>query len=232
MLNRTFSIVIPAYNEEKNISKLIKEIYSIKKIENIFELIIVDDCSSDNSFNVLKDLQNKYKIIVIRNEKNNGQSFSLLRGIKAAKFDTIITMDGDGQNNPKNIPDLVDIYFSDKELSLVGGIRKKRNDNFVKILSSKIANKVRSFILKDNCPDTGCSLKIFNKNIFINLPFFDGIHRFLPALFKGYQNKTFFIDVDHRPRTYGYSKYGTIDRLFIGIRDLIKVAKIVKEFKK
>ena len=227
-----FSIVIPAYNEEKNISKLIKEIYSIKKIENIFELIIVDDCSSDNSFNVLKDLQNKYKIIVIRNEKNNGQSFSLLRGIKAAKFDTIITMDGDGQNNPKNIPDLVDIYFSDKELSLVGGIRKKRNDNFVKILSSKIANKVRSFILKDNCSDTGCSLKIFNKNIFINLPFFDGIHRFLPALFKGYQNKTFFIDVDHRPRKYGYSKYGTIDRLFIGIRDLIKVAKIVKEFKK
>ena len=102
---------------------------------------------------------------------------------------------------------------------------------FIKIISSRIANYIRKIVLKDNCNDTGCSLKIFDKNIFLKFPFFDGIHRFLPALFSGYGKKTFFINVDHRPRLHGYSKYGTYGRLFRGIRDLFKVAKIIKKFK-
>ena len=102
----------------------------------------------------------------------------------------------------------------------------------IKILSSKIANKIRSYILNDDCVDTGCSLKVFDRNIFLSFPFFDGIHRFLPALFKGYNKNTFFINVDHRPRIHGNSKYGTFGRLVRGIRDLITVAKIIKKFRR
>ena len=160
------------------------------------------------------------------------QSKSLLTGIKSANFNDIVTIDGDGQNNPKDILNLTNIYFLNQNLNLVGGIRKNRKDNFTKIISSKIANKVRGFILKDNCKDTGCSLKIFNKSVFLSFPFFDGIHRFLPALFAGYGKKMIFIDVDHRHRGSGVSKYDTFGRLFKGIRDIIKVVIILKKIKR
>jgi len=117
-------------------------------------------------------------------------------------------------------------------LSLIGGIRANRKDTYFKILASKIANLIRASILKDECIDTGCSLKIFDRNIFLSFPYFDGIHRFLPALFKGYGKRTFFMNVDHRSRLYGTSKYGNFFRMFKGIRDLIKVLKIIKEFKR
>ena len=123
-------------------------------------------------------------------------------------------------------------FFSNNDISLVGGIRLKRKDNYVKIISSILANYVRNFILKDNCTDTGCSLKVFDKHIFESFPFFDGIHRFLPALFSGYGKKTFFLNVDHRNRLYGYSKYGTVSRLIRGIRDIIKVVRIINNYKK
>ena len=148
-------------------------------------------------------------------------------GIKNSNHKTVVTLDGDGQNNPKDIPKLLEIYFSKKNFSLIGGIRKKRKDNFLKVASSKIANKIRSFILDDDCVDTGCSLKVFDRDIFLSFPFFNGLHRFLPALFKGYGKNTFFIEVDHRPRVSGISKYGTIDRLFKGIFDIMRVKKII-----
>ena len=113
-------------------------------------------------------------------------------------------------------------------MKLIGGIRRNRKDNFTKIISSKIANSIRSRILNDECIDTGCALKIFDKKIFLSFPFFDGVHRFLPALFKGYGYETLFIDVNHRKRNHGISKYGTMNRLFAGIRDIIKVKKILK----
>ena len=123
------------------------------------------------------------------------------------------------------------MYILNNDIQLVGGIRINRQDNTIKIISSKIANYIRKMILKDNCKDTGCSLKVFNKKIFLTFPYFDGIHRFLPALFIGFGYKTFFIDVNHRKRKYGVSKYGTINRLFKGIRDLYKVKKIIKNNK-
>ena len=123
--------------------------------------------------------------------------------------------------------------YKKKNLKLIGGIRENRKDNYVKIISSKIANKIRQYLLNDNCKDTGCGLKIFDRNIFLLFPYFNGIHRFLPALFKGYGHKTDFINVNHRVRKYGKSKYGTIDRLFRGIRDIIKVKNIInKQIKK
>ena len=226
-----FSIVIPIYNESKNINVLVEEIfYSLREYSN-FELILVNDGSSDDTADVLQRTKKSFSIKIITNKIKFGQSFAILNGVKNSKYNTIVTLDGDGQNNPKDISKLLEIYFSKKVLSLVGGIRKNRKDNLVKIISSKIANNVRSLILNDNCIDTGCSLKVFDKNVFLKFPYFDGIHRFLPALFKGFGKETFFIEVDHRPRISGISKYGILDRLFKGTIDIIRVVNIIKKNK-
>ncbi len=222
-----FSIVIPIYNESENILNLLDEIYvNLKKFNN-YEIILVNDCSTDNTLDVIKNISDQ-KIKLVNNIKNYGQSYSIHRGIKLSFYNIIITIDGDGQNDPADIPKLLEIYLSKKDIELVGGLRLKRRDTIIKIISSKIANNIRSFILNDDCKDTGCSLKIFNRKIFLDFPYFDGIHRFLPALFKGYGYKTLFISVSHRKRKYGFSKYGTIKRLFKGLRDMIKVKKILK----
>ena len=226
-----FSIVIPIFNEAENIKKLIDEIYNSLKDYHNFEIILVNDASTDNTIEIINELKKLYNFILLNNKINEGQSYSITKGIKKSKNEIIITLDGDGQNNPKDIPNLLEYYLKNKNISLVGGIRKKRIDSFVKIISSKLANKVRSRILNDQCIDTGCSLKIFSKNIFLNFPYFDGIHRFLPALFKGYNKNCYFIEVDHRAREMGVSKYGTIDRLYKGIIDIIKVRKIIKNYR-
>lgn len=226
-----FSIVIPIYDEEKNLEILLNEINSNLIDFDKYEIILVDDFSKDNSLKVLEKFKNNDNILILRNNENKGQSYSIHKGIKEASYNTIITIDADGQNNPADIPKLIKAYNLDNELYLVGGIRIKRKDNFIKIFSSKIANFIRSKILKDNCSDTGCSLKVFEKKIFLDFPYFDGVHRFLPALFRGYGYKTMFLNVDHRQRKYGKSKYGTFKRLFGGIRDIIKVKKILRNKK-
>tara|TARA_B100000989_G_C19369006_1_gene396532 strand:+ start:38 stop:742 length:705 start_codon:yes stop_codon:yes gene_type:complete len=229
-----FSIIIPLFNEEKNIKSLIDEIIlSIPKKKYVFEIILVNDCSTDNTLINIKKIQKNLPnlINIIKNNKNIGQSYSLIKGIKSSKYNNILTIDGDGQNNPLDIPKLLDLYFSKYNFSLVAGIRKRRRDTIIKIISSRIANKVRNFILKDNCSDTGCSLKIFDKRIFQSFPEFNSIHRFLPALFNGYGNKIKFIDVDHRIRKYGVSSYGTLDRLYKGIFDMLKVYRIINNYK-
>jgi len=126
----------------------------------------------------------------------------------------------------------LNIYFGNGDVNLVGGIRKNRKDKIMKIFSSKFANYIRKFILKDDCVDTGCSLKIFDKEIFLKFPYFNGMHRFLPALFKGYGSSCIFTNVNHRQRVKGESKYGTFDRLLRGIIDLIRVKKILMSYNK
>ena len=229
---KKFSIVIPIYNEQDNIKNLILEIFNSIDRYLDYEIIIINDGSNDKTLEIINNLKIDYPIKLINNIKNSGQSFSINEGIINAKNNVIVTLDGDGQNNPRDIQTLLDLYFEKKIYSLIGGIRHKRKDSLVKILSSKFANKFRSFLLKDDCLDTGCSLKVFEKSIFVKFPFFNGIHRFLPALFKNYGKKTFFVNVDHRYRKFGVSKYGTFDRAFRGLRDLIKVAKIIKKFKR
>lgn len=222
-----FSIIIPLFNEEKNIISLIDEIKIILKSFPNYEIVLVNDSSTDHTLDKIKNI--KYNDVkIINNNKNEGQSFSIHEGISHASYNVIVTIDGDGQNDPSDIPKLLKEYLNNKELQLIGGIRSKRKDNFIKIISSKVANFIRSKILKDNCKDTGCSLKVFNKEIFLSFPYFNGMHRFLPALFKGYGYETSFISVNHRSRKYGSSKYGTINRLIIGTRDMIKVNKILK----
>ena len=226
-----FSIVIPVFNEEHNLITLIKEIKFSLKSYNEYELIFVNDFSTDNTLGVLKKQKKIFNFKIINNKTNLGQSFSILNGIKNSNYNTIITLDGDGQNNPKDIPTLLEFYNKTKDASLVGGIRYKRRDNIIKIISSRLANFVRSKILKDECKDTGCSLKVFDKNIFLKFEYFDGMHRFIPALFKGFGYNTYFLNVDHRKRKYGTSKYGTFLRLVNGIRDMIKVKKMINKNK-
>ena len=229
------SIVIPLFNEELNIKNLFYEIIDLITSHNHiykFELILINDCSSDQTLKVINKIkdENNFDILIINNKKNIGQSLSLIKGIKSSKYDNIISIDGDGQNNPKDLKKLIKVYKTEN-IDLVGGIRVKRVDSFLKKISSKIANKIRMTILNDDCKDTGCSLKIFKKEVFNQFPEFDGIHRFLPALYKGYNYKTKFLPVDHRKREFGKSNYGTIDRLFKGIKDIIKVRKIIIKFK-
>ena len=223
-----FSIIIPVYNEADNILLLYSEIIQSIPKNFIYEIIYINDCSTDDT-NIVLDKLSKNKFINVLNHKMNlGQSFSIMSGIKAANYDTIVTLDGDGQNVPDDIIKLLQVYVTSKDIFLVGGVRVKRKDSFIKVFSSKIANKVRSSLLGDDCPDTGCGLKVFSKRVFIKLPFFDGIHRFLPALFKGFGYKTVFIEVNHRARLKGVSKYGIFKRLFKGIFDIIRVMKILK----
>ncbi len=225
-----FSIIIPLFNEEKNIASLINEVlYSLKNYKD-YEVILVDDASTDKTLKIIKSLRSNC-LKILTNSKNQGQSFSLNKGIKNSLNNIIITLDGDGQNDPKDIPNLLKKYISNNDIKLVGGIRRKRQDSIIKILSSRIANYVRRKILDDGCKDTGCSLKVFDREIFLKFPFFNGIHRFLPALFKGYGHKTIFINVNHRKRKYGISNYGTLNRMFSGIRDIYKVYKILKKMR-
>ena len=230
---KNFSIVIPAYNEEDNIPLLLDQIFnSLKETQYNYEVIIVDDNSTDNTYTAfLQNLNIKNKKI-IRNNKNYGQSKSILFGIQKASHENIVTLDADLQNDPLDIIKLAKCYFNSNEYKMVAGIRTIRRDSYLKILSSKIANKVRAFILKDNCPDTGCSLKIFKKKIFLNFKFFDGIHRFLPALFIGNNFKIKYIDVNHRHRINGISKYGTVSRMIWGIRDIFKVKMMISKANK
>ena len=226
----SFSVIIPFYNEEQNIKDLIAEVIkSLNKYDN-YELILINDASSDNTSKILNNIkkENNQDVNIITNNINIGQSFSIIKGVKFAKHNTIVTLDGDGQNNPKDIPKLLRTY-NENNLYLIGGIRSKRKDILIKIISSKIANSIRKFFLKDGCDDTGCSLKVFNKQIFLKLPEFNGLHRFLPAFYSGFGYKTDFINVDHRHRKFGKSKYGTFLRLIRGVKDLIKVYLIIKK---
>ena len=225
-----FSLIIPMFNEEENVKILYNQICaSLKNIKN-YEIIFINDFSSDNTLNNLREIEKaNINLKVLHNKKNLGQSLSIINGIKKANSDVIITLDGDCQNDPNDIINLYEKFISDSNLKLVAGIRRKRQDNIVKIVSSIVANKIRSFILKDDCPDTGCGLKVFDKRIFLNFDEFDGIHRFLPALFKGFGYKVIYLPVTHRSRIYGKSKYGTVKRAIRGIKDIILVKKMINK---
>lgn len=218
------TVVVPVLNEEDNIKTLIEEIDAAAKTAPISEIIYVDDGSTDGTYDVLQSLKPTYAALrVIRHTQRSGQSAALWTGVRAAGNDVIVTLDGDGQNNPADIPALYDLYTNNKEFYLklmVAGERAKRNDNWVRRISSRIANKIRSRLLKDNTRDTGCSLKLFQRRDYLSLPYFDHMHRFLPALMMRDHVRILHVPVSHRPRMKGTSKYGTFDRLAVGISDL------------
>tara|TARA_A100000164_G_scaffold380566_1_gene428549 strand:+ start:152 stop:856 length:705 start_codon:yes stop_codon:yes gene_type:complete len=228
-----FTLIIPIYNEEKNIFTLYEEIINSEANKYISSIIFIDDASIDDSLKVLNEISKKNQLVkIIKNKQNLGQSRSIYLGILEASTKYVLTIDGDGQNDPKDISKLINFYLNHRSYSLISGIRNNRKDNFIKKITSKIANLIRKFYLNDNCIDTGCALKLFDKEVIISFPFFNGIHRFLPAIYKGLNKNCYFINVNHRYRKFGKSKYGTFLRLFFGIRDMIYVKKLIKNYKK
>lgn len=222
------SIVVPVHNEAENIDPLINEIESAMKDAEAYEIIYVDDGSSDGTMDVLsRSLKRNKRLKVIRHEYSCGQSTAVRTGIKSATYRCIATLDGDGQNDPADIPHLykklIQLNQEDNRLWMIAGWRNKRHDSAWKLFSSKFANTVRSALLGDNTPDTGCGLKVFFKESYLELPYFDHMHRFLPALIIRAGGKVVSEPVNHRPRTQGLSKYGTLDRLWAGITDLAGV---------
>ncbi len=229
------SIVIPVYNEAENIVTLVLCINNIMHDHmGNYEIIVVDDASTDTTLSVLCDLQKRLDCLrVLHHKQNCGQSTGLHTGICAANGDIIVTLDGDGQNDPANIPAMIKCFVNNRKnnVDMIAGYRRKRNDNIVRKLSSKIANKIRSFLLKDNTPDTGCGLKIFSRSVFLSLPFFDHMHRFLPALVQRNGGRVISMEVNHLPRRYGESKYGVWNRLWVGIVDLAGVIWLNRRMK-
>lgn len=222
------SVVIPVYNEVDNVDLLFHEIVaSLSDNRFVFEVIFVDDGSTDGTVERLRSLAAENdNMRFICHKRNSGQSAALVTGARASRYSMLVTLDGDGQNDPA---DIVRLFESLRDSNtVVLGNRKKRDDNFLRKLSSRIGNGIRRYLLGDQCPDTGCSLKLFSREGFLSLPQFDHMHRFLPALFKRAGYELVNIPVNHRPRRYGISKYGVLNRVFVGIHDLIGVRWLLK----
>lgn len=229
---KLLSVVVPVHNEAENIAFLIQEIEDALANFVEFEIIYVNDGSKDDTSKRLAEAKiNHPKLRVISHAQSCGQSTAVRTGIKFAKGDWIATLDGDGQNDPADIKKL--IAAIENGVDLIGGNRRHaRRDTWIKRISSIIANTIRSKLLKDSTPDTGCGLKLIRREVFLDLPYFDHMHRFLPALIQRRGGGVLSVPVNHRPREYGQSKYGTIDRLLVGILDLMGMLWLIKRSKR
>ena len=222
-----FSIVVPVYNEAGNICPLVEEVRTALAGRSGWELLYVDDGSDDGTGVELDRVRTDCaQLRILRHAQRRGQSSALLTGVRAAKAPWIITLDGDGQNDPADIPLLIDrlmIEHASPEAIMLAGHRTQRRDNWLKRISSRIANSVRSRLLRDATPDTGCGLKLFPRELFLALPAFDHMHRFLPALMQRQGAHVLSVPVRHRPRERGISKYGVHNRLWVGLVDMAGV---------
>ncbi len=223
----TLSVVVPVRDEAENIAPLIAEIDRALAAHSPFEVIYVDDGSADDTPRRLAEAKALYPWLrVLRHRGSCGQSAALTTGIRAARAEWIATLDGDGQNDPADIGVLLralgDSAAADAP-ALVAGLRRRRRDGIGKRVASRIANFIRSRLLRDDTPDTGCGLKLFRRSAFLALPNFDHMHRFLPALFRRSGGCVRLVEVGHRPRTSGISKYGNLQRALVGSVDLFGV---------
>ena len=222
------SIVVPVFNEKENIPRLVSEIRKAVDGTLAYEILYVDDGSQDGTTELLTELSDHVPgLRFIRHQGNFGQSAAIFTGVAHARGAMVATLDGDGQNDPADIPRLVACLKSQPEAAacktLIVGRRRKRKDTWLKRISSRIANSVRAGLLKDHTPDTGSGLKLFPRQAFMDLPRFDHMHRFLPALVIRNGGNVISVDVHHRRRTRGTSKYGLHNRLWVGIVDLLGV---------
>lgn len=218
------SIVVPVFDEEGAAPVLAREIADAFKGRNA-EIIFVDDCSRDGTVAALQRLMREVpQLRILQHQRNAGQSRAVRSGVLHAGGAIIVTLDGDGQNDPADAPRLVDrLKQGGAGLGLVGGRRARRRDSSAKRLASRIGNGVRKRLLNDQADDTGCGLKVFWRDAFLRLPYFDHIHRFLPALMLREGFEVAFEDVNHRPRTSGRSKYNNLGRLWVSLSDLYGV---------
>jgi len=222
-----FSIVVPVCNEAGNVRPLLEDISRVIPGDQAWEVVCVDDGSEDGTVEELRAARRLYPWLrVLRHQMRHGQSSALMSGVRAARAPWIITLDGDGQNDPADIPLLIDRLTTQAapvgSLMLVGH-RTQRRDGPVRRLSSRIANAVRSRVLGDATPDTGCGIKVFGREAFLALPAFDHMHRFLPALMQRQGVAVQSVPVRHRQRRHGVSKYGIRNRLWVGLVDMAGV---------
>ena len=223
------SVVVPVYNEEGNVAPLVGEIVAALRGRCDFEIVYVDDLSRDGTLGVLRGLKAGVpELRVVRHLSNSGQSAAVRTGVKAARGAWIATLDGDGQNDPADIPRLLaERERADPGVKLFAGWRVERQDSGSKRWASKWANAIRSRMLRDSTPDTGCGIKLFEREAFLDLPWFDHMHRYLPALMQRAGWKTVSVPVNHRHRASGVSKYNNLNRALVGIRDLRGVAWLI-----
>ena len=223
------SVVVPVHNESANVLPLLREIESALSGVVPFEAVFVDDCSSDDTPRILREFAVSHPWLVVVLHRNNcGQSTAVRTGVREAGAAAIATLDGDGQNDPADIPALLQrwraLRLADPQRPvLIAGWRSKRQDTWVRRMSSRIANGVRSRLLGDSTPDTGCGLKVFGRADFLALPYFDHMHRFLPALVRRGGGQVESVPVAHRPREHGQSHYGIHNRLWVGLVDMLGV---------
>ena len=223
------SVVVPVFNEQDNIPPLLAEIAAALRGRVDFEIVYVDDASRDGSVAALTAAKATYpELRVIRHASQSGQSTAIRNGVKAARGRWIATLDGDGQNDPADIPKLLAMRDeSPGAIKLYAGWRVNRQDSGSKRWASKWANAIRARMLRDATPDTGCGIKLFERAAFLDLPYFDHMHRYLPALVQRAGWKTVSVPVNHRHRTSGVSKYNNLNRSLVGIRDLRGVAWLI-----
>jgi dolichol-phosphate mannosyltransferase len=225
------SVVVPVLNEQDNIRPLVDEITSALEGVCDFEIVYVDDGSTDGTLEVLLELkQSQPRLRVISHDKRSGQSAGLRTGVLAARGALVAMLDGDGQNDPADIPKLLKAYqaHAGSGWLMVTGHRVARRDSWAKRRASRIANAIRRAALHDDNPDTGCSLKLYARELFLRFPYFDHMHRYLPALAKRENCAVQVVPVNHRHRTHGRSKYATVDRLLVGIPDLLGVMWLIR----
>ena len=232
------SVIVPVKNEAENVATLFHEIQNVLAAEKdlVYEIIFVDDGSTDRTKDILQELAAaNVSLRILQHSSNCGQSTAVLTGVLHAIHDYIVVLDGDGQNNPADIPKMVSLFAvarPEDKLGLVIGNRVNRQDSFIRKISSRIANSVRAGLLNDSTPDSGCGLKMLPRSLFLRLPFFDHMHRFMPALVirQGLVVKS--IPITHRQRMAGTSKYGIHNRLWVGIIDLFGAMWLIRRMQR
>lgn len=225
------SVVLPVHDEADNVEPLLDEIAAALAGLIAYEIVVVDDGSADATPARLADVARRMAALrVVRHRANAGQSAALHTGVRAARGTLVATLDGDGQNDPADIPALLGAWraAAGGPPLLIAGHRTRRRDGFVTRASSRVANAVRGALLRDRTPDTGCGLKLFPRDLFLRLPYFDHMHRFLPALAIRAGAVVRSVPVRHRPRTRGRSHYGIHNRLWVGLDDLLGVAWLMR----
>jgi dolichol-phosphate mannosyltransferase len=226
------SVVIPVCNEQENVLPLAREIHAALEGRYRYETIFVDDGSTDGTADAVRAARRDGmpEIRLIRHSLRSGQSAAVATGVREARAPWIATLDGDGQNDPADIPNLLDAArkAGSPRLRLVMGNRTTRRDTWLRRLSSRVANGVRGWMLRDGTPDTGCGIKVFDRAVFVDMPRFNHMHRFMPALYQREGCEVVSVPVNHRERTRGKSKYGLHNRLWVGIVDLFGVMWLIR----
>ncbi len=223
-------MVIAVLNEEENVLAVTEEVLLALKPVSPFEIVYVDDGSTDGTAEHLQKIARAdERVRLIRHDRRCGKSQAVRTGVLAARAPWVATLDGDGQNDPADLPDMLNLAWAAKGAPpLVAGIRVQRDDPTSRLIATRLANGLRSRLLGDHCPDTGCGVKVFRRDDFLLLPCFEGMHRFLPALFQRYGHPLINHPVKHRARLKGVSKYTNWGRALVGVFDLMGVAWLVR----